>query len=141
MATIVTIDDDYATEVLIENLNFRGHHATRINSADAALHAIDELSTADLVILDVIMQRPTGQSSISGDTTTGMAILKALRDRTTTLPVVVYSASTDVNLIAAVNATSNTQFISNGTRKAFRCLLSALSAFSVLPKAEDRKPL
>ena len=60
MAKIVLIDDDYGSELLIENLGFRGHDAYRINSAVAALQKIDDIVKADLVILDVIMERPPG---------------------------------------------------------------------------------
>jgi DNA-binding NtrC family response regulator len=56
--TIALIDDDYATDILIEHLIFRGYDARRINSAAAALQSLDDIAAADLVILDIIMERP-----------------------------------------------------------------------------------
>jgi DNA-binding NtrC family response regulator len=57
MLKIVLIDDDYASEILLENLEFRGYDARRINSATAAFASMDEIVAADLVILDIIMER------------------------------------------------------------------------------------
>jgi CheY-like chemotaxis protein len=114
MARIALIDDDYAMEVLVENLCFRGHVANRINSAAEALQSIEEIAKNDLVILDIIMARTADASapSISGDKTTGMEILRAIRDKNSTLPVIVYSAITDPDLIDAIRSIANTTFIS-----------------------------
>src|SRR5260370_31681691 len=49
MRKIVLVDDDYATEILVESLEFRGYDARRINSVATALQSIDEIATADLV--------------------------------------------------------------------------------------------
>jgi DNA-binding response OmpR family regulator len=67
MPTIILIDHDYASEILAENIRYRGYDCRRINSAAAALRAIDEIARADLVILDIIMARPSSQRSISGE--------------------------------------------------------------------------
>jgi CheY-like chemotaxis protein len=111
MASVVLIDDDYATEVLVENLGFRGYETRRIASASAALETIDEIAKADLVILDIIMERPEGESSISGDRTTGMKILKKLRQKNPELPILVFSATVDRDLIDAVINNPYTEFL------------------------------
>src|SRR5258707_13247669 len=113
MAKIILIDDDYATEILVENLEFRGYEARRISSAAVAFQSIDDTVDADLVILDIIMERPTttGDPKISGDRTTGMELLLAIRKRNPTLPVLVFSATNDKNLIDAVNRTPNAVFL------------------------------
>jgi len=112
MPTIVLIDDDYATEILRENLSFRGYNATRIASAAAALEQIETIAKADLVILDIIMERPSDTPSVSGDRTTGMEILKALRKTNPTLPILVFSGSSDGDLIQTINSMTHTIFIS-----------------------------
>jgi len=114
MPKIILIDDDYATEILVENLVFRGFDACRIKSAIAALQSIDDVAAADLVILDIIMERPPkgGEPPISGDRTTGMALFKALREKNQNLPILVFSATTDRDLIDALSRTPRTHFLS-----------------------------
>jgi CheY-like chemotaxis protein len=112
MPRIILIDDDYASEVLAENLRHRGYDCRRINSAGAALGAIDEIARVDLVILDIIMARPVSQRSISGDASTGMEILAALRAKNSSLPVLIFSASTDPKIIDAILETPNTKYLS-----------------------------
>jgi predicted nucleotide-binding protein len=114
MPKIVLIDDDYATELLVESLSHRGHDARRIRSASAALQSIDEVATADLIILDIIMERPTTDtaSAISGDTTTGMMLMKAFRERNPNVSVLVYSACNDKDVIDAITRTPHTTFLS-----------------------------
>jgi predicted nucleotide-binding protein len=95
----------------VENLGFRGYETRRIASASAALETIDEIAKADLVILDIIMERPEGESSISGDRTTGMKILKKLRQKNPELPILVFSATVDRDLIDAVINNPYTEFL------------------------------
>jgi predicted nucleotide-binding protein len=114
MPKIVLIDDDFATELIVERLADRGYEARRINSADAALATISEIVSADLVILDVIMARPPSASpvKITGDMETGMEILRKVRESKPTLPVIVFSATADRDLIEMVSQMSNTEFLS-----------------------------
>jgi predicted nucleotide-binding protein len=109
---IFLIDDDYATEILAEQLQFRGFVAQRISSFTGALQSIKEVAAADLVILDIIMESPRADSTISGDRTTGMALFKALRDKNQNVPILVFSATTDKELIDAINQTPRSQFLS-----------------------------
>jgi DNA-binding NarL/FixJ family response regulator len=113
VTTIIIIDDDYSTEILAENLRFRGFEARRINSADEAFRSIDAIVSANLVILDIIMQRPevAGARSISGDSTTGMALLQAIRKAKPDLPVLVYSATENPSIVDAIRRTPHTLFL------------------------------
>jgi len=126
MTKIVLIDDDYASEILLENLGFRGYDARRINSATTALQAIDDIVKADLVILDIIMERPSNESSISGDRTTGMGIFKALREKNVTLPVLVFSAINDKDLINALIHTPHTEFLSKWSAPSLKDILEKI---------------
>ncbi len=113
MPTIALIDDDYASEIVIENLRNRGYEAFRIKSAQEALASLDKILAADLVILDMIMARPTeGDSPLSGDLRTGMDIFRALRERRQDLPILVFSATRDRDLMDAISNNSNVAFLS-----------------------------
>ena len=57
MPRIAMIDDDYASEILVENLRNRGYDANRFNSASDAIESIEFVISVDLVILDMIMAR------------------------------------------------------------------------------------
>jgi 3-oxoacyl-[acyl-carrier protein] reductase len=47
MPKIVLIDDDYASEILLEHLAMRGYDARRVKSAAAALESLEDVITAD----------------------------------------------------------------------------------------------
>ena len=114
MPNVILIDDDLATEVIVETLGYRGFDAYRISSAAAALESIDDVAAADLVVLDIIMKRPEGaeKPNVSGDRVTGMLILKTLRERNPDIPVLVYSGTRDPDLIDAISSTPHTEFLS-----------------------------
>jgi CheY-like chemotaxis protein len=114
MTKIILIDDDYSTELLVESLTFRGYDARRIKSAATALQSMDEVISADLIILDIIMERPpsAAEPTISGDTTTGMALLRVIRERNPNVPVLVFSGTGDQMLVDAVKRTPKTAFLS-----------------------------
>ena len=114
MANIIIIDDDLAMEILMENLRYRGHDAKRIGTSQEALNDIEALLSANLVILDIIMPWPTGRakSEVSGSRTAGMEILRELRNKSNELPIVVYSATQDADLIKAIMSDKNATFIS-----------------------------
>jgi CheY-like chemotaxis protein len=112
MATIAIIDDDYASEILVENMRHRGFEAYRVKSASDALNKVDELVKADLVILDMIMARPNEeQASINGDIATGMAIFHAVRKKRADLPILIFTASRDRELAKVIDSTPNTSFL------------------------------
>jgi CheY-like chemotaxis protein len=77
MARILIIDDDLAMDVLTDGLRYRGHDVARIPSAEQALSRIDEISNAELVVLDIIMPWPDGRPAggLSSASTAGMEIV------------------------------------------------------------------
>jgi len=82
MKKIILVDDDYGTEALVEGLRFRGYDAARIGSFAKANESLDALLRSDLVVLDIIMERPLeGSSNISGNRTSGMYLLHVLREK------------------------------------------------------------
>lgn len=128
MPSIVIIDDDYATEILAENLRFRGFDARRVSSATDAFSELETIAGADLVILDVIMERPeksTG-SNISGDRTTGITIFSELRARNKDLPVLVLSATQDVDIIDMLADSPNTQFLSKWSTPSIKDIVAKI---------------
>jgi CheY-like chemotaxis protein len=111
---IIIIDDDYATEMLADRLRYQGFEVTRISSAKDAIKTLRKVASADLVILDIIMQSldESAAIGISGDSTTGMRILKAIRDSNSDVPIVVFSATSDLSVIDAVRDMPRTEFVS-----------------------------
>ncbi|MFZ5876476.1 MAG: TIR domain-containing protein [Nitrospirota bacterium] len=128
MPKVVLIDDDYATEILAENLGFRGLDVRRIGSATEARRLIDEIANADAVVLDVIMEQPEGVAApkVSGDRNTGMLILRALRERNPDIPVLVFSATNDADLIDTLRAAPNTEFLSKWSTPSLREFLETV---------------
>jgi CheY-like chemotaxis protein len=114
MARIEIIDDDLAMDVLVDNLRYRGHNARRLSSASGALQALDEAVSADLVVLDVIMPWPTevSPSQLAGSHLSGMEIYRELRTKNKDLPIIVYSATQDAGVIAALSEDPHTSFLS-----------------------------
>jgi len=80
MAYITIIDDDFSVEILAESLRYLGHDVTRLGSAHEALQRLDKIARSDLVVLDIIMQRPDDLpgSDVSGGRTTGMILFQRL---------------------------------------------------------------
>lgn len=131
MSKIVVVDDDYSMELLVDALNFRGHNAVRIKSAEDALARIDEVAGADLIVLDIIMEAPPsfeGNSAISGGTTTGMALLNAFRARQPTLKVLVYTGCTAVDVVEAIKEKPSTEYLAKTTHYARREILERINA-------------
>ena len=113
MPNIVIIDDDYSLEVLADNLRFRGHEVRRVASAAEALGSVPALSSADLIILDIIMesQGTPMEKSISGGLATGMEIFRALRAENANIPILVYSATQDGQIIDIIAQDKNSRFM------------------------------
>jgi CheY-like chemotaxis protein len=114
MSRIFIVDDDLAMDVLTENLRYRGHEVERISSVQRALDRIDELVSANLLILDVIMAWPDSrpQTGIGGALTAGMEVLIEVQKRRTDLPVIVYSGTHDEAIATALQGLTNCSFIS-----------------------------
>ena len=113
MANIVIIDDDYSIGILGENLGYRGHDIRIIDSANEALKQLDAIVSADIIILDIIMESPDQfmNNGVGGGRSTGMVIFKELRKRTTDIPILVYSATQDKDLIDIFINDKNTKFL------------------------------
>jgi DNA-binding NtrC family response regulator len=126
VSEIVIIDDDYSTELIVENLGFHGYSASRIGSFDLAIKSMDQITEADLVVLDIIMERPVDSSSISGNRTTGMSLLRSIRERKPNLPVLVFSGTSDSEIIDALRRDPNTKFLSKWNAPSLKDLLESI---------------
>ncbi len=122
---IIVIDDDLAMEVVSDAFRYRGHQARRISSASAALNEMEQIASADLVILDIIMPWPDGEPPrpLSGDRTAGMEVLRVLRAKTKRLPVIAYSGTQDGSIIEALKDDKAAAFISKWDSHSLRDLL------------------
>jgi hypothetical protein len=58
MATIHVIDDDLAVEAMLDSLRLAGHIVERKRPARLSMEDLDLIARCDLVVLDVIMERP-----------------------------------------------------------------------------------
>ena len=126
MPNIVLIDDDYAADIIVENLGYHGYSTRRIGSFKTALDSIDEIIKADLIILDIIMERPGSAKGISGDRSSGMAVLEAIRQRNIKIPVLVFSATNDPDLISALHNAEHTAFQSKWNTPSLKDLLNSI---------------
>lgn len=114
MAKIIIIDDDLNMEMLCERIQYNGHDAFRIPSADLALEKITDIISADLVVLDIIMPWPVTKkvSGVKGNHIAGMEIFKEIRRLNKTLPILVYSATMDILIIDHIKTDQNAVFCS-----------------------------
>jgi len=128
MANIIIIDDDYALEILVENLKYRGHEVRRLGSASRALSDLDDIISADLIILDIIMEIPESHTrvSVSGGRTTGLVIYKELRARNTQIPILAYSASQDKDVIDIFDDDPNSRFLSKWTTPSMKEIVNTI---------------
>ena len=114
MAHITIIDDDLAMETLGENLHYLGHDVVRFSSATEALDGIESIVKSDLVVLDIIMERPANLPGVvvGGDKTTGMEIFQRIRRKQSRLPIVVFSATSDADVVRLLGRDRCTTFLS-----------------------------
>jgi CheY-like chemotaxis protein len=113
MAKIIVIDDDLAMEILTDGFRFRGHDARRFTNAAEALSNIDEIVSADLVVLDIFVPWPNKEDfkSESPLTVNGMELLLQIRKRKESLPIIVFSAIQDNAVIDALDEDPKTRFV------------------------------
>jgi CheY-like chemotaxis protein len=112
MANIFIIDDDAAAVMLKENLDYRGHTARRIRSVREALDNLDLLSKSDLVVLDLVM--PHGGDlthQADGSRPNGMLIYKLLRERSRSLPILVYTANQDGGIVDLIDSDPKATYV------------------------------
>src|SRR6266705_1755158 len=97
MANLAVVDDDYASEILTEQLGFRGHDVRRFASASEALANIDAIASSDMLILDIIMPSTHlfGTGQLSGSRNAGLHVFQAIRKARPRLPILAYSATAD----------------------------------------------
>ena len=100
MAKISIIDDDYATGLLAERLQLLGNAVTQFTAVDVAIEAIQSIASSDLIILDIIMPLPSAlATSVNGGSTSGLSVYKEIRHISKNVPIVVYSASSNLEII------------------------------------------
>lgn len=130
MARIAIVDDDFSTEILAENLGYFGHEATRVGTAAEALNSLDSLLASDLVVLDIIMERPADISGadVSGGRTTGMAIFQRLRQKRPNLPILAYSATQDRDIIDVLSREAHTYFLSKWATPSLKEVIAKIEA-------------
>ena len=112
MADIFVIDDDAASELLADNLAYRGHKATRVHSIKEALDKIEIISRSDLVVLDLVM--PLGDESASqtdGPRSSGMNVYRRLREKSQSLPIIVYTANQDSGIADVLRSDSAATYV------------------------------
>jgi len=113
MKHITIIDDDLAMEILGENLRYAGLDVVRFSSAKDALDNMGSVVKSDFVVLDIIMECPANLagSVISGDKTTGMEIFQRIRKEQPRLPILVFSATSDADVIQLLKRDQYTSFL------------------------------
>ena len=114
MSGIFIIDDDMAMEILSTALRFRGHDVERIDSMQEAIERIEEIVGANLIVLDIIMAWPDSAPSgaHANASKAGMEVLREIRKRNATLPLIIYSATQDSTVIDAIEDDPQCLFIS-----------------------------
>lgn len=135
MARIVIVDDDQAMDVLAESLHFRGHDAWRIRTAADALGRIQEVVSADLVVLDIIMSWPDDRlpTTLSGDRSAGMEVFREIRRLNPTLPVLAHTATQDTAIIDAISADKFTSYSPKWASPPLRDFIALINRLLGLP--------
>jgi len=110
MAHIAIIDDDLAMELLADNLRNRGYEVTRYASVAAAHKDLASIVNAQLVVLDLIMDPGPQQSSLSGSRHAGMWLYREIRKLAPELPLFVFSAITDAEVVEVIQADKHATF-------------------------------
>jgi CheY-like chemotaxis protein len=135
----VIVDDDIAMDLLVEGLHFRGHDAYRIATAADALRQIDQIVSADLILLDIIMSWPDDHppTGLTGDRSAGMEVLREIRRRKQMSPVIAYTATQDSIVIDAIADDKYTLFLSKWGSPSLRELITLINQTLGLADAVD----
>jgi CheY-like chemotaxis protein len=128
VANICVIDDDLASELLVENLRHRGHNVERIAVADQAVQNAQRLAQADLVILDLIMPRSgdISETSAEGVRATGMLAFQALRQARKDLPILVFTANQDPAIVDVVENDHHARYLSRWSSPKFQAFIKVV---------------
>jgi CheY-like chemotaxis protein len=122
MANIFLVDDDFASELIVENLRQRGHTVSRLADADSAMANSKEIAASDLVVLDLVMPRSeksSGASATDGARSTGMSVFTELRRLRHDLPILVFTANQDPALVDVIKADAHARFVSRWSAPGF----------------------
>ena len=122
MAKIFFVDDDLASDLLVENLKQRGHEVSRLCCVDDALREARSLARSDLVVLDLIMPRSSSAplDGPDGARCTGMAVYRKLRKLRPDLPLLIFTANQDPSPLDIIRADSHARYISRWSAPTFR---------------------
>jgi CheY-like chemotaxis protein len=121
MATIFFVDDDFASELIVDNLRNRGHNVQRASTIDEALHDAARIAKSDLVVLDLIMPgSPEVSNTPDGARSTGMLVFRELRRRRADLPILVYTANQDPAQVSVIEADQYCRYISRWSSPRFQ---------------------
>jgi predicted nucleotide-binding protein len=117
MPKISIVDDDAALELLVENLTIIGHEVRRFNSTSSALSLLNEILSSDFIILDIFMDVPASHigKHASGVRTSGMIVYEKIRSKNRKMPILVYSACQDRDIIDLINKDPNSAFLGKWT--------------------------
>ena len=136
MANIIVVDDDYALEIVVDTLRGIGHDVHRIRSVDDALKNITNLASSDLVVLDVMMPIPAKRSSTDSGRTAGMLVYRSLRKHNSTVPVIAYTASHDLEVHAVFDRDPNTDILPKWSTPSMEEIISRVEqALGISPSA------
>jgi CheY-like chemotaxis protein len=121
MAQISLIDDDFSSELIVQNLSLRGHSVLRYSSVDDALGEVENIAKSDLVILDLIMPlaQKASASNADGARSTGMHVFREVRRRNAKLPVLIFTANQDPAVIDVIAKDGNARYISRWSSPKF----------------------
>lgn len=128
MANVIIVDDDFASEILVEQLRFHGHEVQRLQSADEALQEIDAITASDILILDIIMARPASMPGVevSGGRTTGMMIFQNVRKKAPQLPILAYTATNDPDVVSLLQQDTHTRFLPKWSTPSLQDIISII---------------
>ncbi|MFZ0959663.1 MAG: TIR domain-containing protein [Terriglobia bacterium] len=128
MANIILVDDEYAMELVVENLRQQGHEVRRISSADDAIRDADRIARCDLVVLDLIMPQShqASKDNPDGARSTGMLVYRELRRRRPELPILIYTANQDPAPRAVIEADSKARYVTRWSSPKFGEFISII---------------
>jgi len=109
MLKVTIIDDDAALSSFADNLFYRGYGVSRFSSARDALDSIEAIVRNDLIVLDIFMELPDpDMTGIYG----GMTIYREIRSRNARVPILVYTALQDRDLVDIIKSDKCAKFVS-----------------------------
>jgi len=110
-------------DLLADAFRYRGHEALRISCAPDALADFENVTSADAVVLDILIPSPASKSG-SVSCTSGMDLLREIRKDHRKLPVIALSATQDKAVIEALEDDPATTFISKWESHPLREMVS-----------------